>query len=261
MQQQVSSNTPSEFDSVTGVQADREQLSHAFRLAERFGFHEGICNHFSVKLDGDPERYLINPYGTHWSEMTPQALLMIDGDGTVLEGNGMVEDSAKFIHISGHRANPRHKALLHTHMPYATALTMIEGGRLEFAHQTVARYFGRIEYYDKFGGLAVSAEEGERLAETATQKQDIDVTFLANHGVVVGGASVAAAFDDLYYLERACRQQLFAMQSGKPLKLISQDVIRLTAEQIERDREMFSAEHFKALCRVLDNSPHHRFTF
>lgn len=261
MQNTASDDNSSCIDNQSSVQTDRDQLSHAFRLAEAFGFHEGICNHFSVKLDGDPERYLINPYGTHWSEMTPQALLMIDGDGKVLEGTGMVEDSAKFIHISGHRANPRHKALLHTHMPYATALTMIEGGRLEFAHQTVARYFGRIDYYDKFGGLAVSAEEGARLAETATQKQNIDVTFLANHGVVVGGSTVAAAFDDLYYLERACRQQLFAMQSGKALKLIPQDVLQKTAEQIERDREMFSVEHFTALSRVLDNTPHHRFTF
>lgn len=245
----------------SSVELDREQLSSAFRLAEAFGFHEGICNHFSVKVDGDPERYLINPYGTHWSEMTAECLLLIDGDGKVLEGDGMVEDSAKFIHISGHRANPNHKALLHTHMPYATALTMVERGRLEYSHQTVARFYGRIEYYDDFGGLAVSSEEGERLADTAREKQNIDVTFLANHGVVVGGKTVAAAFDDLYYLERACRQQLFAQQTGKPLKIIPEDVVRLTAEQIDRDRQLFSDEHFTALARVLKNSPGHHFTF
>jgi len=95
-------------------QEDRIDLANAFRLAEAFGFHEGICNHFSVRLDCEEERYLINPYGTHWSEMKPESLLLIDGEGTVLDGDGMVEDSAKFIHIGGHRANARHKALLHT---------------------------------------------------------------------------------------------------------------------------------------------------
>lgn len=240
---------------------DREDLAHAFRLAEAFGFHEGICNHFSVSLDSEEERYLINPYGTHWSEMRPESLLLIDGDGNVLDGQGEVEDSAKFIHIGGHRANPRHKALLHTHMPYATALTMIDKGRLEMAHQTAVRFYGRIEYQDTFGGLAVSAEEGERLADAAREKQHIDVTFLSSHGVVVGGNTVAIAFDDLYYLERACRQQIFAMQTGGVLKELDQEVVELTVEQISRDIQHFSNEHFRALSRVIDSNPNHRFVF
>ncbi len=239
---------------------DRTDLAHAFRLAEAFGFHEGICNHFSVKLDCDEERYLINPYGTHWSEMKDDALLLIDGDGKVLSGDGQVEDSAKFIHIGGHRANPRHKALLHTHMPYTTALTMVENGRLEMSHQTAVRFHGRTEYQQTFGGLALSAEEGERLADGARDKQHVDVTFLSSHGVVIGGESVAVAFDDLYYLERASRQQLFAMQTGLPLKQLDDDVIELTAAQIKNDIRLFANEHFRALSRVLTQNPQHRFT-
>ena len=242
-------------------QEDRIDLANAFRLAEAFGFHEGICNHFSVRLDCKEERYLINPYGTHWSEMQPQSLLLIDGDGRVLDGNGMVEDSAKFIHIGGHRANARHKALLHTHMPYATALTMVENGRLEMSHQTAVKFYGRTEYQDTFGGHALSAEEGERLAEAARDKQHLDITFLSSHGVVVGGESVAVAFDDLYYLERACRQQLFAMQTGMPLKQLPEDVVQLTSSQIKRDTRLFANEHFRALSRVIHNNPNHSFTF
>jgi len=242
-------------------QEDRVDLANAFRLAEAFGFHEGICNHFSVRLDGEEERYLINPYGTHWSEMQPESLLLIDGEGTVLNGDGMVEDSAKFIHIGGHRANARHKALLHTHMPYATAITMVENGRLEMSHQTAVKFYGRTEYQDTFGGLALSVEEGERLAEAARDKQHLDITFLSSHGVVVGGESVAVAFDDIYYLERACRQQLYAMQTGMPLKQLPEDIIQLTSSQIKRDARLFADEHFQALSRVLHNNPNHNFTF
>lgn len=238
---------------------DRKDLANAFRLAEAFGFHEGICNHFSVKLDGAEERYLINPYGTHWSEMTADGLLLIDGDGKVLSGKGIVEDSAKFIHIGGHRANARHKALLHTHMPFATALTMVEGGKLEMIHQTAVRFYGRTEYQQEFGGIALSSEEGERLAEVARDKKHIDITFLANHGIVVGGESVAAAFDDLYYLERACRQQLYAMQTGLPLKYLTDEIITLTKEQIDRDISVFASEHFAALSRVIEANADHRF--
>ena len=141
----------------------RRDLAAALRLADHFGFGEGICNHFSVVVPGEGERYLINAYGWRWSEITPDRLLLIDGEGTVLEGAGEVEATARNIHIAGHRANPRHQAILHVHMPHATALTMVEGGRLEMAHQTACRFLGRTAYQG-FGGVALDAEEGERIA-------------------------------------------------------------------------------------------------
>ncbi|MFK7997496.1 MAG: aldolase [Granulosicoccus sp.] len=245
------------------LQHDRTQLSLAFRLAERFGFHEGICNHFSVALDGDQEHYLINPYGLHWSEITPDALLLIDGDGQILEGDGELEDSARFIHVAGHRANPRHKALMHTHMPYATTLTMLQTdhGKLLMAHQTAARFAGRIAYENTFGGIALDAEEGERIAKRAQNAPEIDVTLLAAHGVVVGAPTVAQAFDDLYYLERACRQQVLALQTGLPLIELSDDVVQLTATQSQQNLAEFADKHFAALGRVLETHPDRVMTF
>lgn len=247
----------------TQLQHEREQLSCAFRLAERFGFHEGICNHFSVALDGDHEHYLINPYGLHWSEITPDVLLLIDGDGNILAGDGELEDSARFIHVAGHRANPRHKALMHTHMPYATALTMLRGdhGKLQMAHQTAARFASRITYEQTFGGIALDTEEGKRLAQRAQDAPDVDVVFLAAHGVIVGGPSVAQAFDDLYYLERACRQQLLAQQSGLPLVQLSEEVVKLTAAQSQQNLAEVSDKHFAALIRVLKAHPDRAMTF
>jgi ribulose-5-phosphate 4-epimerase/fuculose-1-phosphate aldolase len=235
----------------TTITQDRIDLAAALRLAAHFDFHEGICNHFSVQCAGDDERYLINSYGVHWSEMTPDALLLIDGEGNVLEGDGVVEASARNIHIASHRANPRHKAILHTHMPYATALTMLEDGRLVNAHQTACRYHGRTGYDDEYGGLAVTEDEGERIASATKDNQHIDIMFLANHGVVVSASSVAMAFDDLYYLERACRQQVLAMSTGKKLRIIPDDVVAETFVQIRRDSEHFAEVHFTALKRVI----------
>ena len=85
----------------------REDLSAALRVAAAMGLNEGICNHFSVALKSDEERYLINPYGVHWSEMHPDHLVLIDGDGTVLEGEGEVEATSRFIHEADHRDTPR----------------------------------------------------------------------------------------------------------------------------------------------------------
>jgi ribulose-5-phosphate 4-epimerase/fuculose-1-phosphate aldolase len=227
----------------------RRDLAAAFVLAHRFGFSEGICNHFSASVPGDEERYLINPYGIHWSIMRPADLLLIDGGGSILEGDGEVEATARFIHVAGHRANPRHKVLLHTHMPYATALTMLQGGKLEMAHQTAVRFHGRIAHHP-FGGIALDDTEGERIADAQRGNPDIDILFLDNHGVTVGGESVAVAFDDLYYLERACRQQILAQSTGLPFKLIDGALLAETKRQIDEVRIPSAAPHFAALLQA-----------
>lgn len=231
------------------VETLRRELAAALRLAAKHDFNEGICNHFSVALPGPDERYLINPYGIHWSEIRPADLLLIDGAGQVLEGEGEVEATARNIHLAGHRANPRHKAIFHVHMPYATSLTMIGGGRLEMAHQTAARFFGRVAYQG-FGGVALDEAEGERIAQAQKDNPYADVIFLEHHGVTIGAPSVALAFDELYYLERACRQQVLAMSTGRALKSIPEKELRETARQWMQVLEVQAERHFEALMRV-----------
>ncbi|MEE9313535.1 MAG: aldolase [Rhizobiaceae bacterium] len=238
-------------DHLKTIQQDREDLSAAIRLAAHFDFHEGICNHFSVQCEGPDELYLINSYGWHWTEVTADRLLLINGNGDVLEGDGEVEASARNIHIASHRANPRHKAVLHVHMPYATSISMLEEGRLLMAHQTACRFHGRIGYESKFGGIATTQAEGERIAKKAKDNSHVDCLFLANHGVVCSGPSVAQAFDDLYYLERAAKQQVLAQSTGLPLQLIPDDVVEHTAEQFRTDFEVYAHKHFDALKRLV----------
>jgi ribulose-5-phosphate 4-epimerase/fuculose-1-phosphate aldolase len=233
------------------VRQMRVDLAAALRLAERFDFHEGICNHFSAALPGPGERYLINSYGLHWSETGPDDLLMIDGDGTVLEGEGEVEATARFIHIAAHRANPRHVAVFHTHMPHATALTMVDGGRLEMAHQTATMFYGRIAYEEEFGGLAQDEDAGAVVARRAREEPDADIVFLAHHGVMIGAPSIARAFNDLDYLERACRLQVLAQSTGLPLKPIPEEMVRHTARQIAQSAEVQAQAFFAALKRLL----------
>jgi ribulose-5-phosphate 4-epimerase/fuculose-1-phosphate aldolase len=227
----------------------RRDLAAALRLAEKFGYSEGICNHFSVVVPGAAERYLINPYGIHWSEMRPEHLLLIDGDGQVIEGDGEVEATARHIHVQGHRANPRHQCILHVHMPWATSLTMVKGGRLEMAHQTAARYYGRVAYHS-FGGIALDESDGKRIAEAQKSNPNADVLFLAHHGVSIGAPSVAFAFDELYYLERACKQQVLAMSTGLPLEIIPEAQLAETARQYMQVVDFQAQKHFAALMRI-----------
>src|SRR5215468_9018984 len=102
----------------------RIDLAAALRCAARLGLHEGICNHFSLAVPGTADRFLINPQGLHWSEITPADLVMTDSEGNVIEGRHKVEATAFFIHGRIHRGKPNAACVMHTHMPYATALAI-----------------------------------------------------------------------------------------------------------------------------------------
>jgi ribulose-5-phosphate 4-epimerase/fuculose-1-phosphate aldolase len=231
----------------------REGLACALRWAARFGMSEGVCNHFSVALPGDGERYLINPHGIHWSQMRASDMLLVDGAGTVLAGDAsLLEATAFFIHSRVHRARADARCVLHTHMPYATALTALEGGRLEPVSQNSLRFVGITAYDEDEGGyqgLALDAGEGDRMAKALTDKR---VLFLANHGVIVVGPDLATAFDDLYYLERAAQVQVMAAMTGGRLKRIGDNLARETFMQMDGLRAHYAQMHFGALRRVLD---------
>lgn len=226
----------------------RVDLAAAFRLAVRLDLHEGVCNHFSVMLP-DSRRFLLNRYGLHWSEVTASNLLALDGSGNLLAGEGEFEKTAFWIHSRIHLAHPRAACVLHTHMPYATALTLLEGGRLEMAEQNALRFHDDIAYDDTYNGLVVDAAEGDRLARAIGVKR---VLFLASHGVIVAGASVDEAFDLLYYLERACRLQVMARMMGGRLRAVRPEVVRATCAMMRDDAPKYAEAHFAALKRLLD---------
>ena len=230
----------------------RVDLAAAFRLAVRLDLHEGVCNHFSVMLPSgknEGSRFLLNRFGLHWSEVTASNLLALDADGNVLAGEGEFEKTAFYIHSRIHLAHPRATCVLHTHMPYATAITLLEPGRLEMVEQNALRFHEDIAYDDTYNGLVVDNAEGDRLARVLGSKR---VMFLANHGVIVVGPSVAEAFDLMYYLERACRLQVLARSTGGKLKPVRSEVVHETYRMILADTPKYAGAHFSALKRLLD---------
>lgn len=229
-------------------QEQRTDLSAALRFAARENLNEGVCNHFSLQVE--PGRYLINPQGLHWSEVRASDVLLIDDDGNVLDGSHELEPTAFFIHSWIHRLNPHATCVLHTHMPYATALTLVNGGELAWCNQNALRYWDRVTYDNVYGGVALDDAEGRRIGSMLQGK---DVMFMASHGVTVVGRNVAWAIDDLYYLERACMHQALALQmaDGKPLREIPADVCAEVANQIASQRQQ-SDLHFESIKRLLD---------
>lgn len=230
------------------LQQARIDLAVALRWAARLDLSEGVCNHFSLAAPGMPGRFLINPQGFHWSEITPRHILIVDVKGKVIEGDYTVEPGAFWIHSRIHNSEKAPACIMHTHMPYATALCITEGGRLEPVSQNALRYYGRIAYDDEYNGLVTSEELGNRFI---AKLGGADIAFLANHGVIVCGDTVASTFEDLYYLERACMLQVIAQSTGKMLKRISHAVASETVKLMVEDRTQ--ADAFIAACkRILD---------
>ncbi len=209
----------------------RIDLTVALRSASRMGLGEGICNHFSLALPGKPGNFLINPWGLHWSEITPADLVIVDAAGRKVSGKHGVEPTAFFIHSAIHRGNANATCVMHTHMPYATALTAVQGGKLEWSSQVALKFYNRVAYDDDYQGLALDDAEGERMCRAMG---GADVLLLGNHGIIVCGPTVSATFDDLYYLERACMQQVLAMGTGKPLRLVSKAIAEKNRAANER---------------------------
>jgi ribulose-5-phosphate 4-epimerase/fuculose-1-phosphate aldolase len=232
----------------------RVDLAAAHRLAFMHGFNEGIFNHLTFVVPGRSDRYYQIPFGMHWSEVTASSFMEVGiDDGEVKRGEGEVERSCYCIHAPIHKALPQAKAVFHTHMPYASALTRLEDPRIKEIGQTEVGMSGEIAYDDEYTGPALDPAEGARLAHVIGDKT---ILFMANHGISTVGETVADAYDRLYYIERAAQVQIYAMWTGQPLKKLPDAVVEKTRRDIG-GASLYKGptpaqRHFDALKRILD---------
>lgn len=229
----------------------RADLAACFRMAARLGFEEGICNHFSAVVPGRDDLFLVNPHGLAFREITASSLLVCDYDGNVIEGDGRPEATAFYIHARLHLRRPRARAAFHTHMPYATALCMVEGEPLAWAGQSALKFHGRIAVDEHYNGLALDGAEGDRIAQALG---DAAIVFLRNHGVIATGPTIAEAWDDLYFLERAAEAQVKALSTGRKLVPVSPDVALRTAAQMRVGEAENARLHLDSVKRLLDRA-------
>lgn len=229
----------------------RVHLAAANRLAVHDDLEEGIDNHFTMRVPGHQDRYLVLPFGLHWSEARASDLIVFNEAGEVLEGSGTLELSALSIHAPLHRITGAN-VILHTHQTWALALNMLQDNRLLPGSQTAAFLTRKIAYDDGYAGIADSLKEGERLARVLGDKQ---ILFMKNHGVLVVGDNVAQAYRRLYKLERVCRAQVLAMSTGRPLALLEDVMVKRVETPNPRDSHSPAereALYFAAMMRVLD---------
>ena len=226
-------------------------LAAVFRWTAKLNMHEGIANHFSVCHPDSNGSFYVNGTGQHFSNIKASDLVLIEENNFEKMKNKpeIVDPTAINIHGAIHKKVPHAKCILHVHSKYATALSCLKDPTLPPIDQNTMRFYNRIALYDDFGGLGFE-EESEKMANSIGNHSTL---LLANHGILTAAPTIAQAFDDLFYFEKACETYLTALSTGKELNIASNEVAEKTAQDWENYSTDLGELHLKALRSILDS--------
>jgi len=229
---------------------ERVDLAAAFRWTARLNMHEAVANHFSLSINADGTKFLMNPNQRHFSRIKASDLLVIDAnDPETLNGPDAPDVTAWGLHGGLHRHCPHARCAMHVHSIFATVLASLQDSRLPPIDQNCATFYNRIVIDEDYGGLAFE-EEGERCAGLFSDPKK-KVMVMGNHGVMVIGKTVADTFNRLYYFERAAETYIRALQTGQPLRVLPDDIAEKTARELE-DYPDQDERHLDELKAILD---------
>ena len=230
--------------------AERVDMAAAFRWTARLDMHEGVANHFSLAINQDGTRFLMNPNQMHFARIKASDLIEVDAnDPETLTGPNAPDPTAWGLHGGIHRHVPHARCAIHVHSIHATVLASLKDSRLPPIDQNCATFFNRYVIDENYGGLAFE-EEGERCAALFDDPKK-RVMIMGNHGVLVIGETVAETFNRMYYFERAAETYIRALQTGQPLRVLPDDIAEKTARELEDYPEQ-DVRHLAELKAILD---------
>ena len=228
----------------------RVDLAACYRLIAHYGMSDLVYNHVSSRVPGEEGRFLINAYGMLYEEMTASSLVKIDFDGKVVldSGSGYGINQAGFvIHSAVHKGRPDVGCVIHTHSIAGMAVSALDCGLLPITQ--TAMYFDGVGMHE-YESVAIDMAEQQRLVRDLGAMKAM---ILRNHGLLAVGASIAEAFTNMFWLERACQAQVAAMACNTKLHLPSQDVIEKTHHLYKPEtRRRWGPLEWPALLRMLE---------
>lgn len=230
--------------------AERVDMAAAFRWTVHEGLHEAVANHFSLAVNPEGTRFLINPNGRHFARIRASDLLELDAmDPTTMDRPDAPDPTAWGLHGSIHRACPQARCVMHVHSIHATVLASLADSHLPAIDQNTAMFHNRHVVDDHYGGMAFE-EEGARCASMLADPKVIAM-IMGNHGVLVVGRTVAETFNRLYYFERAAETYIRALQTGRPLRVLPEAVAEKTAQEWE-SYPGFAEAHLREIRALLE---------
>ncbi|GJH12111.1 class II aldolase/adducin family protein [Caballeronia novacaledonica] len=235
----------------------RCELAALYRVIGHFRWTDMIFTHISARVPGPDHHFLINRYGVLFDEMRASDLVRIDSEGRPVEA-GASDDPGRYrvnpagftIHSAVHMARPDVFCVVHTHTAAGAAVSAQKQGLLPIS-QHALKYYGHLAYHD-YEGIALDLAERDRLVNDLGSH---NAMILKNHGLLTCGKSIPEAFQEMYFLERACEIQIRALAGNAELNLPSQKVCEVTAEQYRRDEsDGIMALQWEAALRMIEGS-------
>jgi ribulose-5-phosphate 4-epimerase/fuculose-1-phosphate aldolase len=206
----------------------RVDLACAYRLVSHQGWLHGVANHISMRVPGEAEHFLLNPYGLEYREVTASSLVKIDLDGNkVMDSPFGVNQAGFVIHSAIHAARHDITCALHTHTEAGMAISALKCGLLPLSMSAI-RFHNRMSYHD-YEGVTLDTDERESIA--AHLGPNNYAMILRNHGLLTLGRNIGEAYYLMYNLEKSCRSQLAAMATGAELEIPPEDVLEKSAQQ------------------------------
>lgn len=242
--------TDSGSQNMDAEQECRQRLAACYRMFAHFGWDEMLANHITLKVPGEDNAFLINPYGLHFSEVKASNLIKVDIDGNKLTDSPYAVNKAGFVqHSLFHRELPDVHAIIHTHTTATMAVASLEGG-LRPTNFYSATLYPQISYH-KFEGVTVREEEGPRFMESLNGRR---ILMLENHGPVVMAGTLEQAMATYWMLQRACEIQLAAHSAGNPI-VIPDEVVAVHLRDFAQaliDPTKIGVPEFDAMIRIID---------
>ena len=227
----------------------QKDLAAVFRWTARLNMNEGIANHFSACIPNSNDFY-VNGSGMHFSSIKASDMILVKQNmiEEIKKQPELVDPTALNIHGAIHKKVPHARCILHVHSKYATALSTLKNPTLEPIDQNTMRFYNRIAIYDDFGGLGFEEESNKMAAAIGNNRSML----LANHGILTVGETVADAFHELYYFEKACETYITALSTNKELNLVEPKIAEKTAQDWENYPTGLGELHLKAIRSILD---------
>ncbi|MFK0375140.1 class II aldolase/adducin family protein [Pandoraea sp. NPDC090278] len=226
----------------------RRELAACYRVFDYLGWTELIYNHITLRVtDASPPAFLINPFGLHYSEVTPRNLVKVDGQGNILGGSDYPINPAGFtVHAALHQGLPGAHCVMHTHTTAGVAVACSAAG-LRSDNFYSAQLQERVAYHD-FEGVTVHADEGPRLLRSIGDRKAV---ILRNHGLLSWGGSISEAFTYLWTLNRACEIQLATSMMGPSLAIAPEITAKCARDALQFDPAFGAGRDvFEALARI-----------
>tara|TARA_B100001123_G_scaffold364533_1_gene422948 strand:+ start:1035 stop:1781 length:747 start_codon:yes stop_codon:yes gene_type:complete len=227
---------------------NRVNLAACYHLSDHFNMSDIIWNHITAKTSKNKDTFLINQFGLRFNEITASNLVEITHDGKVVNGDTSINDTGYVIHGAIHKSRKDISCVMHTHSRAGLAISCLTEGLVPMI-QDAAIFYKRVSYHE-WEGMSTEQEECQRISRSLGKN---NVMILRNHGLITCGSSISEAFMLMYYLDRACKNQIDVYSTGLKVKIPSDNIMEYAAGQYDDPRFKLGKHEWPALLRLLDN--------